>query len=267
MDRVALHRAIDTHFSLDELRTLCFDLHIDFDNLGGEGKQGKARELALHCERTGKIPELLEAIRRLRPDLDLPVGSRIGPVPQPSQVAEQTVDEAVVARPVNLSFEAFTIGDWPSGWFKSARFVDGVSTAYEARVVARPDEGKGRCVMFWNPRATPTEFGSLMQRCPARHLAGKAIRLEADIKTWQVERWTGLWLRADGDDIPNLVFDNMSERPIRGSTAWARYAIDVQLPNETTWLNYGIVLAGQGTVWADNFRLTVWTDSGKWVDV
>jgi hypothetical protein len=76
-----------------------------------------------------------------------------------------------------------------------------------------------------------------------------------------------LWLRADGDRIPNLVFDNMSRRPIRGTIPWTTYGIDVQLPQETTWLNYGIVLAGRGVVWVDNFRLMVWTSDGKWMDV
>jgi hypothetical protein len=144
--------------------------------------------------------------------------------------------------------------------------VDGVSSVYEARVVDRLDGGNGACVQFQNPYALETEFGSLMQRIPARKLAGKVIRLEAEIKTAQVEQWAGLWLRADGDRAFNLVFDNMSRRPIRGSTPWRRYAIDVQLPQETTWLNYGIVLAGRGVVWADNFRLLVWASNGNWVD-
>lgn len=184
----------------------------------------------------------------------------------PARVAGEVVSAPAVARPVNLSFDAYTVDGWPSGWFNSLGYVDGVSTTYEARVVVRPDDANGACVLFRNLHASEDEFGSLMQRCPAHNLAGKAIRLEAEIKTWQVEQWAGLWIRADGDNVSNLVFDNMSRRPIRGSTAWKRYAIDVQLPQETTWLNYGIVLAGRGTMWADNFRLMVWTNSG-WGDV
>jgi hypothetical protein len=186
--------------------------------------------------------------------------------PPPAQVSDDAVLEPAVARPVNLSFEAYSANNYPAGWFNSWGFVDFVSTAYEAYVVDRPDGGNGACVLFQNPRAAETEFGSLMQRIPAHNLAGKVIHLEAEIKTWRVEQWAGLWLRADGDKIPTLVFDNMSRRPIRGSTSWARYSIDVQLPKETAWLNYGIVLSGRGTMWADNFRLLVWMN-GQWVDV
>jgi len=257
ISRVSLREILSNHFSLDELQVLCFDLGIDSENLRGETKQARAVEIVTYCERHGRTNDLIAAVRRLRPNLD---------VMQEKPVADETIGPPAVARPLNLSFDAHTIGDWPSGWFNSRGFVDDVSTDYAARVVPR-DDGKGSCVFFQNPYAAPTEFGSLMQRCPAHHLAGKAIRLEAEIKTWQVEQWAGLWLRADGDRIPNLVFDNMSRRPIRGTTPWTTYGVDVQLPQETTWLNYGIVLAGRGVVWADNFRLMVWTSNGKWMDV
>jgi len=75
-----------------------------------------------------------------------------------------------------------------------------------------------------------------------------------------------LWLRADGDKEFNLFFDNMSNRPIRGTTPWTKYVIDAHLPEKTRWLNYGIVLEGRGAMWADNFRLMVW-DRGRWVDI
>lgn len=152
------------------------------------------------------------------------------------------------------------------GWFNSWGFVDRVSTAYEISVVPRPDSGSGACVLFQNPKAAPDEFGSLMQRCPAYSLAGKMIRLEGEVKTKNVEQWAGLWLRADGGDGLSLFFDNMSDRPIRGSTSWKRCAINALLPQETKWLNYGIVLVGRGMMWADNFRVMVWSEKGNWVD-
>jgi len=40
-----LHRLLVRHFDLEELRTLAFDLGVDFDDLRGEGKSAKAREL------------------------------------------------------------------------------------------------------------------------------------------------------------------------------------------------------------------------------
>lgn len=265
MNRVLLRETLFNGFSLDELQTLCFDLSIDFDGLTGNNKQAKAREIILYCEKIGRVPELVEAIRRFRPNLDLPDPSKIEPSLE-QRNADELVPYPAVARPVNLSFEVLTVDDKPSGWFNSRGFVTGVSANYRIRVVPR-EQGSGMCVLFQNYSATKDEFGSLMQRFPAYGLANKTIRIEADIKTDNVDQWSGMWIRADGDTTPDLLFDNMSRRPIRGTTAWKRYTIDAHLPKETAWLNYGIVLAGPGAIWADNFRLLIWTNRGSWADV
>lgn len=152
------------------------------------------------------------------------------------------------------------------GWFNSLGFVDYVSTGYEIQVVRRPEVGAGMCVLFQNSSALPEEFGSLMQRCPAAHLAGQIVRFEGEVSTRNVEKWAGIWLRADGDKQFNLFFDNMSDRPIRGSTPWIRCTINARLPKTTTWLNYGIVLEGCGTMWADNFTLSILSD-GRWINL
>ncbi len=106
-----------------------------------------------------------------------------------------------------------------------------------------------------------------MQRCAGRFLAGRTVRLEGELQSKDLTGWAGLWLRADADDEPNLFFDNMSRRPVVGTTSWTRYVIDAPLPMHTDWLNYGIVLVGGGSISADNLRLVVWTDRGTWEDV
>ena len=54
-------------FDLEELRTLCFDLGVDYDSLRGEGKEAKARELVGYIERRGRLDELETRIKQLRP--------------------------------------------------------------------------------------------------------------------------------------------------------------------------------------------------------
>ncbi len=73
MDRAAqLHHALVKRRNLEELRTLCFDLDVDYDNLGGEGKEAKSRELVQYLVRHGRLAEL----ERVATDLDLlPAGS------------------------------------------------------------------------------------------------------------------------------------------------------------------------------------------------
>jgi hypothetical protein len=65
-----LRQQIEQLFSKDELRTLCFDLGVDYDNLEGKGKAGKTRELVLYMNRQRRLGELVAACERLRPGLD-----------------------------------------------------------------------------------------------------------------------------------------------------------------------------------------------------
>ncbi len=72
LSRKQLLEIIDQNFSEDELRELCYnELQIDYENLSGEGKRGKGRELIAYCERRVLVTKLVEAIRRARPDIAL----------------------------------------------------------------------------------------------------------------------------------------------------------------------------------------------------
>jgi len=53
----------------EELREVCFELHVDYESLGGEGKAGKTRELILQLDRHRRIHELVELGKQLRPDV------------------------------------------------------------------------------------------------------------------------------------------------------------------------------------------------------
>jgi hypothetical protein len=67
-----LLRVLVDRFSDDELRTLCFELGVDYENLGGTGKAGKARELLTFLERCRRVYELPTAGKWLRPDVIWP---------------------------------------------------------------------------------------------------------------------------------------------------------------------------------------------------
>lgn len=67
---VDLRRVLTLLFDEEELRTLCFDLDVDYDSLRGEGKAAKARELVALAERLGQLEVLETVVRRERPDLD-----------------------------------------------------------------------------------------------------------------------------------------------------------------------------------------------------
>ena len=63
---------LDMSYNLEEFRDLCFDMQVDYDNLGGEGKRAKARELLLLIYRQDRLPELLEVVAKDRPEVPLP---------------------------------------------------------------------------------------------------------------------------------------------------------------------------------------------------
>lgn len=62
--------AVDTSFNIEEFRTICFDLGIDYDSLRGEGKTAKVRELLLLCVQQGRLPELIDLLSKERPGIE-----------------------------------------------------------------------------------------------------------------------------------------------------------------------------------------------------
>lgn len=167
-----------------------------------------------------------------------------------------SVESPAVARPINLGFESSTDDGVPTGWFNSYGFVSGVSTDYEVKVVPR-GESQGKCVRIRRTNAGRREFGSLMQRCPARDWIRRTIRLEAELRTAALDDRAGIWLRIDDSANHHLYFNNMHDRPIRGTTPWTRYAIETFVPQASQWINYGVLVVGNGTVWVDDCQVYV----------
>jgi len=64
-----LRKQIEDSFSDEELRTLCFDIEVDYESLPAQGKAGKARELVACLDRRGRIPDLIAECSKLRPNV------------------------------------------------------------------------------------------------------------------------------------------------------------------------------------------------------
>ena len=71
VDLRKLLRALNDSFSEDDLRDLCFELQLDFENLPGTVKKDKARELIIHFDRRKRINVLVATFHELRPNVDL----------------------------------------------------------------------------------------------------------------------------------------------------------------------------------------------------
>jgi hypothetical protein len=242
----------DIPFDLQHLRVILYD----------RDEQGWQKSLA---DRIASAARSLDESRDPWPPPLLP-GLRGNGLPGSGR-RDLRLAPPAMERPTNLGFDGSVVGNMPYGWFNSFGQVAGVSTRYLTVVEPRADGHRGACARFENLAAEDEEFGSLMQRIPAAFLAGRTVRLEGQLKCEQVRGWAGLWLRADGHDVPNLFFDNMSRNPLKGTTDWTACFIDSLLPESTEWLNYGIVLSGPGTLWSDDFSLRLWDKTGRWETV
>ena len=81
-----LRQLLTDHFDVEELRTLCFDRGMEYDDLGGEGRADKARELVAYSDRHGRIPELVDKISKQRPEIAQKIKSAA--IPSATSVTE-----------------------------------------------------------------------------------------------------------------------------------------------------------------------------------
>jgi hypothetical protein len=67
---LGLFKLIKNAFNLDEVKTLCFQIGIDYEILPGEGKHGKIREFIIYCVKRQRISGLLTLLQDERPELN-----------------------------------------------------------------------------------------------------------------------------------------------------------------------------------------------------
>lgn len=67
--RVRLYDFLNNRFSDDDVKDLCFRLDIEYENLLGGTRRNKIQQLIDAMDRLGRLPELITAIKHLRPNL------------------------------------------------------------------------------------------------------------------------------------------------------------------------------------------------------
>jgi hypothetical protein len=98
--------------------------------------------------------------------------------------------------------------------------------------------------------AEPRGFGTMMQMFKANDYRNKRMRFSASVKSEGIEAWAGLWMRIDGpEEGKHLAFDNMQNRPIKGTTDWQKYEVVLNVPPESVNIAFGILLEGKGQAW------------------
>lgn len=136
------------------------------------------------------------------------------------------------------------------GWFLSGSDPFHYEMGIDHKVV---HQGKASGYLKSKTVDHSTNFATMMQQFKAVKYVGKRIRLSSFIKTKEVETFASMWMRVDNAYEDVLQFDNMSNRPIKGTTNWNRYSIVLDVPPGSAVISFGIILSGRGQVWADQF--------------
>jgi hypothetical protein len=67
-NRTTLRALMTSVFDVSDLKNICFDLGIDYENLEGNKKDDKIRELIKHCERSRVLENLVSRCQEKRPN-------------------------------------------------------------------------------------------------------------------------------------------------------------------------------------------------------
>jgi hypothetical protein len=97
---------------------------------------------------------------------------------------------------------------------------------------------------------------ALVQGFRADAYRGKRVRLSGYVMTRDVADAAGLWMDVQGGG-GSTGFDNMQNRPIRGTSDWTRYDVVLDVPANSAGIGFGFLLQGRGRAWVDDLRLDV----------
>lgn len=104
-----------------------------------------------------------------------------------------------------------------------------------------------------NESVVEGQFGTMMQVFSAQNWIGKRMKMSCFMKTNNAIK-CGAWVRIDKESGDLVQFDNMENRPILGTTDWNYYTIVLDVPEESTAINFGVLLVGSGEVWIDGIQ-------------
>jgi hypothetical protein len=144
--------------------------------------------------------------------------------------------------------------DIPAGWF----IAGSKPKSYQMGIDKGAGQGGTNAATIKSIDKDSDGFGTLMQQSLPGVYLGKRVRMTGFMKSTDVTAWAGLWLRVDqANSAQHLSFDNMNDRPVKGTTAWTKYEIVLDVPVNASKLAYGALLHGSGQIWFDDLQFEV----------
>lgn len=113
----------------------------------------------------------------------------------------------------------------------------------------------------------PYGMGSLTHSEAAKKWRGMRVQLRAELKAGRIGGWSGLWMRVDGPEGRVLAFDNMQNRPLRGTSSYAWYTVVLDVPLDAERLSFGVLLHGPGAVFVKSIDFEPVNDSVPTTDL
>jgi hypothetical protein len=141
--------------------------------------------------------------------------------------------------------------DWPGRWIATGQNPEDYEMGGDP-LVAHGATGGG---YLRSAVPAPRTFAAFAAVTDPRPFLGRRLRLLAFVRAEAVQGWSGLCLRIDGPNGTMLGFDNMGNRPIKGTANWKRYDVVLDVPSNAVGVFYGIVLEGSGKTWIDGVTL------------
>jgi len=139
------------------------------------------------------------------------------------------------------------------GWFKAGSKPD----SYEIGRAMKQYNSKD--VYYLKSTEKGIEgFGTIMTGVNPTGYFGKRVRMSGYLKTEDVGGYSSMWMRVDGPDANKmLAFDNMYDRPIKGTNDWQKYEIVLDVDSSARNIAYGVILSGTGNVWLSDIAFEV----------
>jgi len=153
--------------------------------------------------------------------------------------------------------------DLPSGWF----YAGSKPLSYEMGIDKGAGQSGKNAATIKSKDLKIDGFGTLMQQCRPDKYLGKRVRMTGYVKSENVTSWAGLWLRVDQSGSQQaLSFDNMENRPIKGTTGWKKCEIVLNVPTNASLIAFGALLSGTGQIWFDNITFEIVDNSVQTTD-
>lgn len=150
-----------------------------------------------------------------------------------------------------------TKGNTPTGWIMTGETPFNYETGLDNRIVHN-----GNYSAYLRSKDEKAQgFATLMQQIKSDQYRGERVRYSAFVKSTDVKEAAGLWMRVDHSSGEVLAFDNMMNRPIKGTNEWNHFSVVLDIPVKSEVIAFGVLLNGSGQIWMDKLGFEIVDDS------